>query len=127
MGPPYSLVGDVADLAVAVSCWRPDAKELQPYRPAARLPQQDLRALLRDIEDSSAPSNVTGAGYDCPGGPKKLYFQTVVGRTTRGDLVAVDGWCHEFHVRTPWTEQGDEPLLWHPSPRAQRILDDLRR
>lgn len=127
MQPPYSLVGEARDLVSAVSCWRPDAKELPPFGPAVTVPRRDLRALLDDLQQNTAPSKVVGAGYDCPGGLENLYTQTLVGRTVWGDLVAVDGWCHEFFVRSPWTQTVNRAMLWHPSPASQRILDDLRR
>lgn len=56
---------------------------------------------------------------DCPGGLDDYYWQDVVGLTRWGDVVAVRGVCREFMTAL------DE--FWQPTPRAQRILDGLRR
>ena len=127
LGAAYSLTGKVTDLVVAVSCWRPDAKELPPF--GARCPsrQASCERLLADVEQNSEPLEMPGE-YDCPGGLKKLYSQMLVGRTAWGDLVALSGQCHEFYVDV-WSQRpGDEPpKVWRPSSRSQRILDNLRR
>lgn len=125
-GPAYSLTGSAADMVVAVSCWAPDAPE-PSYRPSARVPAADLEVLVADLAARAEPLVRIGR-YDCPGGDDALYAQSIVGRTAWGDLVSVDGWCHELVVREPWTApDGAGALVWHPSGRAQRVLDELRR
>lgn len=124
---PYSLTGSAADMVVAVSCWRPDARELPPFRGPVRVPSAALAVLTADLERRAEPLGDPGR-YDCPGGDDALYAQSLVGRTAWGDLVSVDGWCHELVARRPLTAPDHErPLAWYPSPRAQRILDGLRR
>jgi hypothetical protein len=54
-----------------------------------------------------------------------------VGETRWGDVIAVRGMCREF-LASPaafWqsSDQVAEQPFWKPSPRAQRILDGLRR
>ena len=126
LGAAYSLTGEVDDLVVAVSCWRPGAKELPPFGDPVPVPAGQLQRLLADVEQNSEPLEMPG-DYRCPGGPKKLYSQVLVGRTAWGDLVALSGQCREFYVDV-WSQRpGDEPpRVWHPSPGSQRILDDLR-
>ncbi|PKH43520.1 hypothetical protein SAMN05192575_108161 [Nocardioides alpinus] len=127
LGPAYSLTGEVTDLVVAVSCWRPDAKQRPPSGDPVPVPPRELGLLLTDVERNSKPLETPG-DYDCPGGPRELYSQVLLGRTAWGDLVALSGMCREFYVDV-WSQRpGDEaPRVWHPSPTAQRILDDLRR
>ncbi len=72
------------------------------------VPAGQLRWLLADVEQNSEPLEMPGE-YDCPGGLKELYSQTLVGRTAWGDLVALSGQCHEFYVDV-WSQRpGDEP------------------
>lgn len=116
-GPPYSLTGSAVDMVVAVSCSAPDAPEPPPPGPAVRVPTRALEVLTADLAARAEPLG-RGGRYDCPGGDDALYYQVLVGRTAWGDLVSVAGQCHEFVL-------GDQ--VWYPSPRAQRILDGLRR
>lgn len=127
LGPAYSLTGEVTEMVVAVSCWRPDARELAPFGDPVPVPARQLEELLADVDQNSQPLRMPG-DYDCPGGPKELYMQTLVGRTAWGDLIALSGTCREFYVDM-WSQRpgDDPPRVWRPSPRSQRILDDLRR
>jgi hypothetical protein len=127
LGPAYSLTGEVAEMVVAVSCWRPDAPEPPPFGDAVPVPARQLRVLLADVEQNSEPLEKTG-DYDCPGGLDELYSQVLVGRTAWGDLLALSGACREFYVDV-WSQRpGDDPArVWRPTPRSQRILDSLRR
>lgn len=127
LGPAYSLTGEVTELVVAVSCWRPDARKLPPFGDPVPVPPRQLEALLADVEENSDPLEMPG-DYDCPGGPKELYSQLLVGRTAWGDLIALSGMCREFYVDV-WSQRpgDDPPRVWRPTPRSQRILDDLRR
>ena len=126
LGPAYSLTGEVTDLTAAVSCWRPDAKELPPFGDPVPVPAGELRRLMADVEQNSEPLEMPG-DYDCPGGPRKLYSQVLVGRTPWRDLIALTGMCHEFYVGV-WSQRpgDDPPRVWRPSPESQRILDGLR-
>jgi hypothetical protein len=122
LGWPMSLAGEVADLTRLVSCWQPDAKELGAWSEAA-VPRKDVQVLARDIVRLASTSD-DPANLRCPGGPRNHYFQQLVGQTAWGDLLVVAGECRRFYASMP----SDEPaLVWHPSPRAQRILDVLRR
>jgi hypothetical protein len=127
LGPAYSLTGEVTEMVVAVSCWRPDARELAPFGDPVPVPARQLEALLADVGQNGQPLEMPG-DYDCPGGPKELYMQTLVGRTAWGDLIALSGTCREFYVDV-WSQRtgDDPPRVWRPTPRSQRILDDLRR
>lgn len=127
VGPAYSLTGEITDLVVAVSCWRPDARDLPPFRDPVPVPTRELQALLADVEGNSEPLEMPG-DYDCPGGPKQVYSQVLVGRTAWGDLIPLSGVCREFYVDV-WSQRpGDAPpRVWYPSPHSQQILDDLRR
>lgn len=127
LGPAYSLTGQATEMVVAVSCWRPDARELPPFGDPVRVPRRQLALLLADVR-ANGERLVTTGDDDCPGGPKGRYSQLLVGRTAWGDLHAIHGWCREFYVNT-WSQRaGDEPpRVWRPAPRSQRILDALRR
>jgi hypothetical protein len=127
LGPAYSLTGEVTEMVVAVSCWRPDARRLPPFGDPVPVPARQLRVLLADVEQNSEPLEKVG-DHDCPGGPDELYSQVLVGRTAWGDLLELSGWCREFHVGV-WSQRPghDPPRVWRPTPRSQRILDDLRR
>lgn len=127
LGPAVSLTGEITDVVVAVSCWRPDAKEAPAWRGPVPVTGRDLRTLLHDLARADDRPATTLAGIDCPGGRKTLYLQVLAGRTAWGDLVDMSGQCHEFFIPAPRLHPTDEPLAWHPSPRAQRILDRLRR
>ena len=128
LGPAYSYTGEVTDLVVAVSCWRADEREMPPFLGPVPVKAHRLKALLADVEANAEPLEMAGDGYDCPGGPRKLYSQVLVGRTAWGDLIPLSGTCREFYLDV-WSQRpGDEiPRVWHPSPASQRILDDLRR
>lgn len=127
LGPAYSLTGEVTEMVVAVSCWRPNARKLPPFDDPVPVPARQLRVLLADIEQNSETLEKTG-DYDCPGGLDELYSQVLVGRTAWGDLLELPGWCREFHVDV-WSQRSgdDPPRVWRPTPRSQRILDGLRR
>ena len=125
-----SLIGDPADFVRAITCWRPNAAEVGPWRGERPVPARELARLVEDIslrrdvqEQFSSP--------DCPGGKEGYYWQDLVGQTRWGDVVAARGVCREL-LTTParFWRPGDEDLeqyFWHPSPAAQRILDGLRR
>ena len=122
LGWPTSLVGEVADLTRLVSCWQPDAELLGDWSEEA-VPRRDVRVLARDIERLASTTD-DQSDLRCPGGLRHSYFQQLVGQTVWGDFLVVPGECHRFYASMP----SDEPApIWHPSPRAQRILDDLRR
>ena len=127
LGPAVSLTGEMTDVVVAVSCWRPDAKEVGAWRGPVPIARRDLRPLLRDLARADDRPATTLVGIDCPGGRRTLYHQVLLGRTAWGDLVAMYGQCHEFSVPAPRLHPSEVPLVWHPSPRAERILDRLRR
>ena len=126
-GSAYSLTGEATELVVAVSCWRPDSRRLRPFEDPVPVNARHLESLLADVEENSEPLAQPG-DYDCPGGPGELYSQVLVGRTAWGDLVALQGMCHEFYVDI-WSQRpGHEPpRVWHPTAQSQRILDQLRR
>lgn len=128
VGPAYSLKGEVDELVVAVSCWRPDKRKLPAYGDPVPVPAHQLRLLLADMRENDEPIGMPGRHYDCPGGLDELYSQVIVGRTAWGDLVEVSGMCHEFYLDV-WTQRpgSEPPRMWRPSPEAQRILDRLRR
>lgn len=120
-GTAESLTGDPTEVVRLVSCWRPDAGRLGDWR-EAQVPSRDVELLARDLEGASADGDA--ADLRCPGGPRRLYFQALLGQTVWGDLVLVRGECRRF--LTELSSGGPSPV-WHPSPRAQRILDRLRR
>lgn len=120
-GPPLSLIGEPADFVRMVSCWQPNGRELGAWSEAAVASEDGVLAM--DIERLASP---TGDPTDlrCRGGRRSHYFQQLIGQTAWGDLLVVAGECRRFFAWMP----SDEPApVWHPSPRAQRILDDLRR
>ncbi len=130
-GPPLSLTGRATELAVAVSCWRPDRRDPQPWRPAVRVPPAVLRTLLADMAAHTEPGRI-GEQHGCRGGRRTYYYQDLVGRTRWNDLVVIHGFCRELHARiTRATQQelgdGGRLPLWHPSSAAKRLLDGLRR
>ncbi|PKH43519.1 hypothetical protein CXG46_03440 [Nocardioides alpinus] len=124
-----SLIGDPSDLVSAVTCWRPDADETPPWRDRKQVP---VRALAVLVDDLTASSRLAG-GFGEPSCPDGYYTQDLVGLTRRGDVVAVRGVCREFlttpprFIATGTTDVDLELPYWTPSPRAQRILDGLRR
>lgn len=125
-----SVIGDPVDLVRAVTCWRPNADEVGPWRDERPVPPRLLARLVADISAHSDEQDQLGTP-DCPGGLEGYYWQDLVGQTRWGDVVAVRGVCRELLVSpaSSW-RPGDEHLgsrFWHPSPRAQRILDGLRR
>lgn len=128
-----SLIGDPADIVSAVSCWRPNADEPPPWRGPRPIDPGELALLLEDM----AANSTLQEGFDppdCPGGLDHYYWQDLVGVTRWGDTVVIRGVCRELQVAPNRFWHGDdtsedtpEVPFWHPSPRAQRILDDLRR
>ena len=124
------LIGDPADLVQAVTCWRPNADEVPPWRDRRTVPSPALTILVDDLTARTRPASGFGEP-DCPGG---YYWQDLVGLTRWGDVVAVRGVCREF-LAAPgefWQADPDQTVepeqpFCHPSPRAQRILDGLRR
>jgi hypothetical protein len=128
-----SLIGDPADIAVAVSCWRPNADEPPPWRGPVPIGPRRLAFLLADMAANSTLQKGFGRP-DCPGGLDHYYWQDLVGVTRWGDTVVVRGVCRELQAAPNdfWhgddtSEDDPERRFWHPSPRAQRILDGLRR
>ena len=128
-----SLIGDPADIVAAVSCWRPNADEPPPWRGPVRIGHRRLAVLLDDMAANSTLQKGFGRP-DCPGGLDRYYWQDLVGVTRWGDTVVVRGVCRELQAAPNAFWHGDdtsddapERPFWHPSPRAQRILDDLRR
>lgn len=121
-GPPLSLTGAPADFVRMVSCWQPNGRELGAWSEAA-VPSEDVRVLAMDIE-RLASTGADPTDLRCPGGRRSHYFQQLIGQTAWGDLLVVPGECRRFYA----SMASDEPApVWHPSPRSQRILDDLRR
>jgi hypothetical protein len=123
-----SFLGDPVDIVRAVTCWRPNADEVGPWRDQRPVP---TRLLARLVEDVAARSDVQDhfGDPDCPGGLRGYYWQDLVGQTRWGDVVAVRGVCRELMASPArlWLPEGEtEQRFWHPSPRAQRILDGLR-
>ena len=124
-----SFLGDPVDMVRAVTCWRPNADEVGPWRDQRPVAP---RLLARLVDDIAAHSDVQDTFGDpqCPGGLRGYYWQDLVGQTSWGDVVAVRGVCREL-MSSParlWLPEGEtEQRFWHPSPRAQRILDGLRR
>lgn len=53
--------------------------------------------------------------------------QDVVGQTRWGDVVVVRWACGTFMLDDPHATAPEDQEFWYPSPRAQRILDGLRR
>ncbi|KQV65040.1 hypothetical protein ASC64_15220 [Nocardioides sp. Root122] len=121
-GPARSLTGEAADIVRMVSCWQPDAPELGQLSETV-VPAGDVRVLTRDLARRSSTS-ADPHDLRCPGGLRRLYFQTLVGQTSWGDLVVVPGECRRFYPALPSDRTAP---VWHPSPRAQGILDRLRR
>ncbi|CUR60998.1 exported hypothetical protein [metagenome] len=120
--PARSLTGDAADIVRMVSCWQPNAPELGTWSETV-VPARDVRVLTRDLA-RRASTSADPRDLHCPGGLRRLYFQTLVGQTAWGDLIVIPGECRRFY--TALTSDRPAPV-WHPSPRAQRILDRLRR
>ena len=121
LGRPTSLIGEAADLTRLVSCWQPNAPELGAWHEAA-VPPEDVRILARDIR-RQASLNFDATDLRCPGGLRNHYVQQLIGQTAWGDLLVVPGECRRFYASMP----SDEPApVWHPSARAQRVLDGLR-
>lgn len=121
-GSAISLTGKTADLVRMVSCWQPDAAELGAWSEAAVRPS-DVRIIARDIT-RLASTSADPTDLRCPGGLRKHYFQQLIAETAWGDVLVVAGECRRFYASLPSDELAP---VWHPSPRAQRILDDLRR
>lgn len=125
-----SFIGDPADMVRAVTCWRPDADEVGPWRDERPVPPRLLARLVEDIATHSDVQDQFDAP-DCRDGLEGYYWQDLVGQTRWGDVVAVRGVCRELMTSPAelWHPGGEhlEERFWHPSPRAQRILDGLRR
>lgn len=126
--PAYSLTGDVRELVVATSCWTEGTRPNPQVNGPVEVDPRDVRTLVRDLAANSEPVKVFGEDLVCPGGRKGYYSQWLLGRTAWGDLIPLHGSCHEFAIVPQWQrpERGD-PMRWMPSPRAQQILDRLRR
>ena len=130
-GHALSFLGHPVEMEAAVSCWRPDADDVPPWRDAVPVGRRDLAVLLDDVALNSRQEDDFGA--DVCGDSPEWYWQDIVGRTPRGDVVALVGVCRTFLVvssrfRADDDGDGGRPTqFWHPSPRAQRILDRLRR
>ncbi|MBS2939216.1 hypothetical protein KDN32_15855 [Nocardioides sp. J2M5] len=124
-----SVLGDPNELVRAVTCWRPNAVEVGPWRDQRPVPPRLLAKLVDDLSVRSEAQEGFGEP-DCPGGDAGYYWQDLVGQTRWGDVVAVRGVCREFlasPVRSWEYSDGSQSRFWHPSPSAQRILDGLRR
>ena len=122
-GYALSLTGDPADLVRVVSCWQPNAPELGPWV-EGRVPALEVRVLAHDLARNLTPDGDTG-DLRCPGGLDHHYFQHLLGQTAWGDVVMLAGECRRFYVVD--LRPDGPPMLWHPSPASQRILDGLRR
>jgi hypothetical protein len=97
------------------------------------VPSRDLDILIGDLASNSRMAHGFGKP-DCPGGLNDYYWQDLVGLTRWGDVIILRGVCRTFLAAPSefWQadpDQAEEPAqpFWHPSPRAQRILDGLRR
>jgi hypothetical protein len=120
--PALSLTGEAADLVTMVSCWQPNARKVGSWGEAV-VPPHEVETLTSDIA-ASASTRLDPMDLRCVGGLRHHYLQHLVGRTAWGDLLMVPGECRRFIVGML---TDDPPSVWHPSPRAQRILDRLRR
>ena len=120
-----SPLGDAVDMVEAVSCWRPDSKDdVRPWRVAVPVPSARLDTLLADMRVRTR----SGPGFDeNPCGDDRYYWQDLLGRTRWGDVVVIRGVCDTFLPDSADTTTPEDQEFWHPSPRAQRILDALRR
>lgn len=124
-----SVIGDPTELVRAVTCWRPNAPEVGPWRDQRRVPPRLLARLVDDLSSRSVVQDGFGEP-DCTGGDAGYYWQDLVGQTRWGDVVAVRGVCRELlasPLRSWEHSDGRDGRFWHPSPSAQRILDQLRR
>ena len=129
-GHALSFLGHPVEMEAAVSCWRPDADDVQHWRDAVPVGRRDLAVLLDDVALNSRQEDDFGA--DVCGDSPDWYWQDIVGRTRWGDVVALHGVCRTFLVVSSRfradQQDGTQPTyFWHPSPRSQRILDRLRR
>ena len=121
-GPALSLTGDESDIVRMVSCWEPNAPDPGPWS-ETDVPPREVGILTRDVA-RSASTALDARDLRCVGGVRHHYFQSLVGQTAWGDVLVVLGECRRFIVGMPPREPS---LVWHPSPRSQRILDSLRR
>lgn len=119
-----SLVGDPRELVRAVSCSRPaGGDDVTPWgRPVAvrvgdvALLTADMRSRTRVGQDSDDGSCRDRAPVD----------QDLVGQTRWGDVVAVRGACGAYLLSDVTAVAPEDQELWRPSPRARRILEQLR-
>jgi len=116
-GRRTSLIGDPRDLVRAISCWRPNDAEPPPWRQSRPLTRAEVRLITGDLSRRTTEQK----GYDETCGEDSYYWQDIVGQTRWGDVVTLRGVCRTFLVegRSPET-------YWHPSPKAQALLDALR-
>lgn len=120
-----SLVGDPRELVRAVSCSRPsDGDDVASWgRPVAVRPG-DVALLVADMRAR------TSVGQDSDDGScrdRAPVDQDLVGQTRWGDVVAVRGACGSYLLSDVTAVAPGDQELWHPSPRARRILEQLRR
>lgn len=120
-----SRIGDPRDLVTAVSCWRPDGKDdVGPWRGPTAVPRGQVAALATDMR-AHTRRDLGWHGEPCRDRP--WWWQDLVGQTRWGDVVVVRGVCRTYLLSDVSSVAPDDQEFWYPSPRAQRVLDRLRR
>lgn len=120
-----SPLGNPLEMVEAVSCWRPGSKgDVGPWRGAVSVPRARLATLLAEIPARTRRD----LGFDSdPCGSKPWFWQDLLGRTRWGDVVVIQGVCETYLLSESDAVAPEDQEFWYPSPRAQRILDGLRR
>ncbi len=103
------------DFDHAVLCWSFAIESDQPTLQAAIDPA-DLAVLLADLNANTTTTSTVPTDRACA--PTVPNF-TILGVTSWGDRMALDGWCSEFNL------YGRTPAYWKPGPESQRILDTI--
>lgn len=123
-GHILSLTGSLRDSARAISCWRGNARNVLPPFHVRDVSDRDLRVLARDALTHQVRRR-DYAPHACDNFPR-YFWQDLLIATTWGDVLVLRGICDDFLVEQA-PDGGGKSTYWHPSPRAQRLLDGLRR